>query len=581
MNHVVRITSFAVLALVLTYVSAWAQATASISGTARDESGAVHPGVTLTVTQTDTGATRTTVSNETGSYSFPNLPLGPYRLEATLQGFRTFTQTGIVLQVNSAPAINPTLGLGALEEQVQVTATVMLVDTRTSGVGTVVESQRIVELPLNARQVTQLISLSGLAVQTTTTSPAYTMNTGVNISVAGSTDFGVSYSLDGAPHINNLDGTGMPLPFPDALQEFRLVTGSQEAAGGIRSGAAVNAVTRSGTNRFSGNLFEFVRDSRFNAPDFFSGLKDGLKRNQFGGTVGGPLVKDRLFFFLGYQGTTTRQTPNGTTAFVPTAAMLAGDFTAFASPACNNGRQIALRAPFVNNRISPALYSPAALSIASKLPQPLDECGRVLWGSPRHQDEHQVPIRVDFQANQQHSFFGRYMLTTDNRTVPFEAAEGNVLATSEPGNDDRAQSYTAGHTYVINSSMVNSFRVAGNYVSINKPGAKFFSPEDVGIKAYTYVPGYMRVQAIGAFGVGTGNNFSNIDGSIENYGASDDFTLIRGSHQFAFGGHYLFTKSYTISNATSIGSVSLHGCVHGAVDVGFPHRPARDAPAGQ
>jgi len=149
---------------------------------------------------------RSTVSNDTGSYVLPNLPLGPYRLEATLQGFATFAQNGIVLQVNSNPVVNPVMGISAVAEEVQVTGEAPLVDTRSTGVGTVVESERIIELPLNARQVTQLITLSGLAVQMTA-SPAFSMNTGVRISVAGGNEYGVSYSLDGAPHLNNFDGT--------------------------------------------------------------------------------------------------------------------------------------------------------------------------------------------------------------------------------------------------------------------------------------------------------------------------------------------------------------------------------------
>src|SRR5437773_726304 len=234
-TRLARSVLLAAFAIVLASGSAWAQATATISGTARDQSGAVVPGVTITVTQQETGLVRTTVTNETGSYVLPNLPLGPYRVEAMLQGFATFAQSGIVLQVNSNPVVNPVMGVSAIAEEVQVTGVAPLVDTRSTGVGTVVESERIVELPLNARQVTQLITLSGLAVQTGS-SPAYSMNTGVCISVAGGNDFGVSYSLDGAPHLNNFDGTGLHLPFPDALQEFKLATGAQEAGGTIRAG---------------------------------------------------------------------------------------------------------------------------------------------------------------------------------------------------------------------------------------------------------------------------------------------------------------------------------------------------------
>jgi Carboxypeptidase regulatory-like domain len=546
------------LALVLACGSAWAQATATISGTARDQSGAVLPGVTITVTQQETSLVRTTVTNETGSYVLPNLPLGPYRLEAMLQGFATFAQGGIVLQVNASPVVNPVMGVSAIAEEVQVTGAAPLVDTRSTGVGTVVELQRVVELPLNARQTAQLITLSGLAVQTAS-SPAFSMNTGVRISVAGGNDYGVSYSLDGAPHLNNFDGTGMHLPFPAALQEFRIATGAQEAGGTIRAGASVSAVTKSGTNAFHGEAFEFARDSRFNAGDFLSGRKDGLKRNQFGGLIGGPIVRDKVFFFAGLQTTTTRQNPLDQVAFVPTAAMLTGDFTAFASAACNGGRAIALGAPFVGNRIDASLLSPAALNISRRLPTPIDECGKAFWGAPVHENEAQIPIRVDFQKSPAHSFIVRYMLTTDDRTIPYDAADNNALVTNLPGSDDRAHNLTVGHTWVINSKMVNSFRVLGNDIYANKPGPKFFGAPDVGINAYTYVPGYIRLIVNNAFSLGSGSFNSNTYTKVRNAGVNDDFTVVKGSHQFGFGGHYLWTKSDSVANAWSVGGYTFTG----------------------
>ena len=553
-----RVCGTAVVAMLIACGSAWAQATATISGTVRDQSGGVLPGVTITVTQQETGLTRTTVSNDTGSYVLPNLPLGPYRLEAMLQGFATFAQNGIVLQVNASPVVNPVMGISAVAEEVQVTGSAPLVDTRSTGVGTVVESERIVELPLNARQVTQLITLSGLAVQTAS-SPAFSMSTGVRISVAGGNDFGVSYSLDGAPHLNNFDGTGMHLPFPDALQEFRLATGAQEAGGTIRAGASVSAVTKSGTNSFHGSAFEFGRDSKFNSADFLSGRKDGLKRNQFGGTIGGPIIRDKVFFFAGLQATTTRQNPLDQVSFVPTAAMLTGDFSTFASPGCNGGRPITLGAPFVNNRLDPSLISPAALNVARKLPKAVDDCGKVFWGVPVHENESQVPIRIDFQKSASHSFIVRYMLTTDNRQIPYEAADNNVLVTTLPGSDDRAHNFTFGHTWVINSTMVNAFHVIGNDVYADKPGPSFFGAPDVGINAYTYVPGYIRLIVNNAFNLGSGSFNSNTYSKIQNAGASDDVTIVRGAHQFGFGGHYLWTKSDSVANAWSVGGYTFTG----------------------
>src|SRR5437879_4645845 len=155
----------AALFVVVGCANVWAQATAQISGTVKDQTGAVLPGVEVTVTQTETGATRSGITNETGTYVLPNLPIGPYRLEAALQGFRSFVQTGIVLQVNSSPVINPVLEVGQVTEQVEVQANAAQVETRSAGVGTVIENQRILDLPMNGRNVTDLIALSGMAVQ--------------------------------------------------------------------------------------------------------------------------------------------------------------------------------------------------------------------------------------------------------------------------------------------------------------------------------------------------------------------------------------------------------------------------------
>jgi len=216
-------------------------------------------------------------------------------------GFRSFVQTGITLQVGSAPEIPVTLAVGQVTESVQVEANVSQVETRSVGVGTVIENQRIIDLPLNGRQVTDLITLSGSSVFFSN-SAGYGMRTGVLISVAGGSYEGVQYNYDGAPHINTLDASNMPLPFPDALQEFKVTTSAQDASAVGHSGASVNVMTKSGTNSFHGDAFEFLRNYDANARDFFASQPDGLKRNQFGGTFGGPIKKDKIFFFFGYQG---------------------------------------------------------------------------------------------------------------------------------------------------------------------------------------------------------------------------------------------------------------------------------------
>src|SRR5687768_10432465 len=259
-----RFVSAVAVTVLFATAAVWAQATAQLSGRVTDESGGVLPGVSVTVTQTDTGFTRTTVTDDGGVYILPNLPIGPYRLEVMLAGFRTYSQTGIVLQVGATPAINVGLALGELAETVTVEAAAPLVDTQSAGISEVVEQERIVELPLQGRQVTDLIVLAGAAVEMGRPNNR-SFQGGVNIAVAGGLAFGVSYLLDGALHNDPQNAAGLALPFPDALQEFRVATSGLSADNGVRSGASVNAVTRSGTNRFSGNAFEFYRGARFNS----------------------------------------------------------------------------------------------------------------------------------------------------------------------------------------------------------------------------------------------------------------------------------------------------------------------------
>jgi hypothetical protein len=372
MNRALRALFGTVLVLLLA-THAWAQATAQINGAATDPSGGVLPGATVTAIQTDTGFRREVVTDATGSFTLTNLPIGPYRLEVALAGFRTSVQTGIVLQVGSSPVLPVTLQLGELAETVSVEASAPLVETRNPSIGSVIENERIEELPLNGRNSADLIAIAGAVVPVEVSSSRSSQGAsgGVGFSVAGGQAFGVAYLLDGAIHNNPYDNFNLPLPFPDALQEFRVETGSQNAQNGFHSGASVNAATKSGTNAFHGDLFEFARHHRFNATNPFNVVDpvtrerrdDGLKRNQFGGTFGGPIATDRLFFFGAYQGTRTDERPSDDVRFVPTPAMLAGDFTQIASAACRilgfNCRAIlsALTYLVISSRAGPEIIS--------------------------------------------------------------------------------------------------------------------------------------------------------------------------------------------------------------------------------
>ena len=432
----------AILVWLLSSGTGWTQAVAGsqLAGAVRDSSGGVLPGASVTITKTDTGMTRTIVTGPDGGYVFPNLPVGPYQLKVALAGFNTYVQDGIILQVNTNPTVEVTLSVGNLGEQVTVFANTAMVETRSTGVGQVIDNERVNEIPLNGRQATELIFLSGLA----TSAPAGDLNTNKNyptvtISVAGGQANGMTYIMDGGTHNDPFNNLNLPTPFPDAIQEFKVETSSLPARYGHHAASAVNVVTKSGSNRFNGNVFEFVRNYRFNARNFFAPERDSLKRNQFGGTLGGPLLKDRLFFFGGYQGKIERSNPAEAVSFVPTQAMLSGDFTAVAAPSCS-GRQVVL-APgsgFTDNRIDPARFSPIAMEFLEHVPVATDPCGRLQYGIPNNNTEHQTLAKLDFTITRSQTVFGRYLYAVYDNPGTYDGK--NVLTLSRTGQNNQAHS---------------------------------------------------------------------------------------------------------------------------------------------
>jgi hypothetical protein len=567
MSRVLR-ALLGLLVLLLAATTGWAQATAQINGTVADASGGILPGATVTAIQTDTGFRREVVTDPTGSFALTNLPIGPYRLEVALAGFRTYAQTGIVLQVNSNPVLPVTLQLGELAETVAVVGAAPLVEIRNPAISQVIENERIEELPLEGRNPVVLVMMAGAAADTGIPS-SRSMTTSRGIAIAGGQAFGVSYVLDGAMHNNVLDGFNLPLPFPDALQEFRVETSSQNAQNGVHGGGTVSVVTKAGSNLFHGDLFEFARHHRFNATAPFAAIdlatgkrqNDGLVRNQFGGTLGGPIATNRLFFFGAYQGTRATQTPADIITFVPTAAMLAGDFTQVASAACVTRGNITLPLPFVNNRVDPALLSPAAARTAQKLPSTSDPCGRITYSRQTKPREGQPIGRIDWQITQNHSLFARYMATT-TFWEPAYKNTGNVLATTLGGRDSDAHSLAIGDSMVLSNTVVNNVRFALNRTNVHRTHAEFFGPAEVGVNTHTYLPNYLLVTLTGAFTLGTGTETDSWY-RPNTYSISDDLTMVRGNHQWGFGGAVSLSDWKTMSNVRSAGQFSFDGGVTG------------------
>jgi hypothetical protein len=479
-------------------------------------------------------------------------------LEVSKAGFSKYVQTGIVLQVATNPTIDVPLKVGSVTEQVQVEANASMVETQNTGIGQVIDSQRVVELPLVGRQVTDLILLAGGATQ-----GVDGLNTSRNyptavISVAGGLSSGLTYVLDGAMHNDPYNSLGLPLPFVDALQEFKVETSALPAQYGMHSAAAVNAVTKSGTNELHGTVFEFLRNYHFNARDFFAASRDSLKRNQFGGVIGGPIKKNKLFFFGGFQYTTTRQNAVINPSFVPTQQMLSGDFTAIASPACNGGRQIALKAPFVNNQISPALFSTPALNITKQLPAATNACGLSTYGNVNDANDRQAAGKVDYQLTPTHSMFARYVAANYVAPVPYDFNHNVLTTLLGSGFDELIQSFVLGDTYLIGASTVNSFRATLNRPAIARIGAQFFDGPDVGINMFSYLPKSMVMSVTGGPSIG-----AQTSGSAEfrhvTVQFGDDLSLVRGTHQMAFGANGAHWVSNSYARAVSQGNFVFNG----------------------
>jgi hypothetical protein len=307
-------------------------AVAEVAGHVTDQTGSVVPNAQVKMIQTDTQQAHATVTDTEGRYQLPNLPTGPYRLEVTAQGFKLYKQSGIVLQVANNVEVNVTMQIGSVSESVEVTANAAMVETKENTISQVVDQQRIIELPLNGRNLTQLLTLTGGG----TTAPAGDLTGSKNMqgsngsgtfAVAGSQANGVSYLLDGGDNNDAFSNVNLPIPFPDAVQEFSVQTSALPAQYGLHPGGVVNIVTKSGSNGFHGDFFDFFRNYELNARQKATNARDSLKRNQFGGVAGGRIIKDKLFFFGGYQGTQQRSNPAATQAHVPTAAALQGNFS--------------------------------------------------------------------------------------------------------------------------------------------------------------------------------------------------------------------------------------------------------------
>ncbi len=527
-----------------------AQGLVSIGGTVTDPSGAAVPNAKIELTQTTTGLKRTVASDGQGNYLIPALQPSSYDLQAEANGFETFRLQGIILLADQNATVKIPMQIGATNQAVTVEASAALIDTVTGTQKQVVNQTQMVELPLNGRNAAQLSllvsgaapAIAGGALQ----GVSKVFPSQIVVSTNGTQQDQVSYLLDGGTYNDELYSVNQPFPFPDALQEFSVQTSNYGAQYGNNAGGVVNIITKSGTNDLHGDLFEFNRNSVFNARNFFSATRDQLKRNQFGGTAGGPLViphvysgKNKTFWFFGYQGTRLRDSSAAQSAFVPTTSELNGDFSAYLS-ASNTGNPLRKAvqvvdpltgAPFAGNQIPVSRFDPASLGLEKYLPQAGGQ-GIAFYQVPTVQNESEIMERVDhsFSQSDQLSFRGTFNRFTSGAVFSPE----NILSLSG-GSTLSSHNYLLHETHIFAPNLLNEARLSyWRMVSSRYPAPGAPNAAELGVRNLyqTSPPTLDSISVSGFFSVAQ-NPLAAFVRQGEAF--ADDVSWVKGRHNLLFG----------------------------------------------
>jgi len=532
--------------------------TGNIQGTVVDATGALVQNASVTAINSATQAKHAAKTDSNGLFSFPNLPIGTYTVEATASGFERYRQSNIVLDVGSSIAVNPTMKIGKADQTVEVQSEGLALQTEDSSLKQTIDESTLTEMPLNGRQMTSLITLTGGAVnanENNDESGSKTFYSSAVISIGGGQGNATDYRLDGGDNNDYMTNVNMPFPFPDAVAEFSVETAALGAQSGLHPGGLVNVVTRSGTNSYHGSGFEFIRNNIVDATNFFSTTKDTLHQNQFGGTFGGKILRDKLFGFVGYQRWINAQTQSNTTSYVPTAANLTGDFSASdpnycTSWPCTTVPSGQLLDPItgialINNKYAgtPGVTwnpSPAAVALVKFLPSTTDPGGKVTYAIPSQVRENQFITRVDATISPKNSLYGRYFL--DGYQTPAFYSPTNALVTTTAGNSERAQSFTLGESYLVTKNLVNSAHITVMRRRDNRgPDTGGFNSSKVGVNIYDMTTVGMQLTVTNKWGIYCGT-CSAAHFNVNTLAMADDLNWVHGKHQVAFGGEWVQTE---------------------------------------
>jgi hypothetical protein len=521
--------------------SIYAQGLGTILGTVTDPSGAVVPSATVKILDESTTLARTTTTDAQGYYVFPSVRPTLYTLSVETPGFAAYTRKGVLLQADESVTVNVSLVVQQSSQAVTVEAAPPQVNTSTSTLSEVVDSRRIVDLPLNGRNAASLALIATGTVLGPPTGAdegnSKTFPVSQAISANGSRQNQTSYRLDGGSNNDVYTNTNQPFPFPDALQEFSVQTSNYSAKYGGNAGGVVNIVTKSGTNEFHGDLFEFNRNAVFNARYFFAPKRDQLKRNQFGGTIGGPLSiprlyngKNKTFFFAGYQGTRIRNTGNGVSATVPTTdVLLRGDFSKVSPGKIivnpSNGQ------PYGDNLVPVTSYDKAAVALTKFLPTGVGN-GLVFFSTPSKQNFNEVFSRVDHTIADKDHLSVRYFFDRFNN-VPFLDLKNYLSASNFT--TINVHSGMINETHTFSPTFFNDFRLGiAQEASSRGPADGSINAGDLGISIYQ-PPGFKTIQNVAVSGFFTVAQQNPAIFTRDQYTLNESMYLVHGQHSMAFG----------------------------------------------
>ncbi|PYV17959.1 MAG: hypothetical protein DMG07_04805, partial [Acidobacteria bacterium] len=529
----------------------------------------------------DTGIGRSATTSADGDYSLTNLSAGRYTLEIEASGFKRKRIEGISLRVAQSARYDITLEVGAASEIVQVQGAVPLGDTETPVVGAVIGEEALLQLPLNGRNFVQLASLTA---GITSSENSRTPNTDLNPiklpspTGGGIAAFGTNYSLDGASNRDMWSQSYNVLPPIDSIKEFKVQVGQYSAAYGFGGGSVINTITKSGTNQFHGTLWEFLRNQTLDAANFFSGrnpatgekIKAPLKRNQFGFTLGGPIVKKRTFFFGTYEGTRERRGLTYVTK-LPTDAERAGNLTSYAALTNKSIIDPVTKEPFPNNAIPNSRIdsiSKAVLEAIVPLPNnPSDPLRNYIVAPSARRDYNNYSIRVDHQLTSNYQLFGRYSMTRPDFFTPGTNSSG-LTAVGGQIYKDRWQNASVGLTTILGPKMINDLRIGYDR------GFNVIRGQNVGdlVTRVGLLPPLGRgdPQLGGTPGISWGRssmlpsflNIYRLDDSYWTYSVRNDLTWVHGKHTFQLGGEYQRNMGWGVAD-TVPSSLSFSGFLTG------------------